>query len=109
MPPIATVQDLGGKEVYLRTSDVSTQGVERFNAQLAASGKPPVKIRPAPEVLADEDILEMVNAGLVPMTMVDDYVAQFWRQIFPEIVLNTGAAVGPTARTAMMVAKTARS
>ena len=49
VPPIATVQDLGGKEVYLRTSDVSIQGVERFNAQLAASGKPPVKIRRLPK------------------------------------------------------------
>jgi membrane-bound lytic murein transglycosylase MltF len=105
VPPIATVQDLGGKEVYLRTSDVSTRGVEQFNAQLAASGKPPVKIRPAPEVLADEDILEMVNAGLVPMTMVDDYIAQFWQQIFPGIVLNTAAAVRTDGQTAMMVRK----
>ena len=104
-PPIATVQDLSGREVYLRTSDVSTQGVERFNAQLAASGKPPVKIRPAPEVLADEDILEMVNAGLVPMTMVDDYIAQFWQQIFPGIVLNTAAAVRTDGQTAMMIRK----
>jgi membrane-bound lytic murein transglycosylase MltF len=104
VPPIPTVQDLGGKEVYLRTSDVSTRGVEQFNAQLAASGKPPVKIRPAPEVLADEDILEMVNAGLVPMTMVDDYVAEFWRQIFPGIVLNA-AAVRTDGQTAMMIRK----
>jgi membrane-bound lytic murein transglycosylase MltF len=105
VPPIASVQDLGGKELYLRASDVSSQGVERFNALLAASGKPPVKIRPAPEVLADEDILEMVNAGLVPMTMVDDYIAQFWQQIFPGIVLNTSAAVRTDGQTAMMVRK----
>jgi membrane-bound lytic murein transglycosylase MltF len=104
-PPIATVEDLGGREVYLRASDVSSQAVERFNAKLAASGKPPVKIRPAPEVLADEDILEMVNAGLAPMTMVDDYIAQFWQQIFPGIVLNTAAAVRTDGQTAMMVRK----
>ncbi len=64
-----------------------------------------MKIRPAPEVLADEDILEMVNAGLVPMTMADDYVAEFWRQIFPGMVLNTGAAVRTDGQTAMMVRK----
>ena len=83
MPPIAKLEDLAGKEVYLRASDVSMQNVERFNAELAKAGKPPVKIRPAPEVLADEDILEMVNAGLVQMTVVDDYIAAFWKQIFP--------------------------
>lgn len=105
VPPIATVEDLSGREVYLRESDISMQNVQRFNAKLAASGKPPVKIRPAPEVLADEDLLEMVNAGLVPMTMVDDYVGEFWKQVFPDIVLNTGAAVRTDGQTAMMIRK----
>lgn len=104
-PAVASVEDLGGKEVYIRASDVSAQGVQQFNAQLAKAGKPPVKVRPAPEVLADEDILEMVNAGLVPMTMVDDYVGEFWKQIFPKIVLNKTAAVRTDGQTAMMVRK----
>jgi membrane-bound lytic murein transglycosylase MltF len=105
VPPLASVQDLSGKEVYLRASDISAQNVERFNSQLAASGKPPVKIRPAPEELSDEDLLEMVNAGLVPMTMADDYIAAFWKQVFPGIVLNQTAAVRTDEQTAMMVRK----
>jgi membrane-bound lytic murein transglycosylase MltF len=105
VPPVATAQDLAGHEVYVRASDVSAQSVERFNSQLAAAGKPPVKIRPAPEELADEDLLEMVNAGLVPMTLADDYVAKFWKQVFPGIVLNTTAAVRTDAQTGMMVRK----
>jgi membrane-bound lytic murein transglycosylase MltF len=84
---------------------VSGDAVKRFNDALAKSGKPPVRIRPAPEVLADEDILEMVNAGLVPATIVDDYIAEFWKQIFPGIVLNRGATVRTDAQTAMMVRK----
>ena len=92
-PPITAVEDLSGKEVYLRQADVSRQGVEEFNAMLAKAGKPPVKIRPAPEVLADEDILEMVNAGIVQATVVHDYIAEFWQQVFPNLVLNKGAAV----------------
>jgi membrane-bound lytic murein transglycosylase MltF len=99
------VEDLGGKEVYLRASDVSAKGVEQFNGMLAKAGKPPVKIQPAPEVLSDEDILEMVNAGIVPMTMVDDYIAEFWKQIFPDIVLNRSAAVRTDGQTAQMVRK----
>src|SRR4029453_17343017 len=93
------------REVYLRRSDVSGDAVKRFNAELAKAGKPPVKIRPAPEVLADEDLLEMVNAGLVPATIVDDYIAAFWQQVFPGIVLNRSAAVRTDAETAMMVRK----
>jgi membrane-bound lytic murein transglycosylase MltF len=105
VPAISSVEDLGGKEVYLRASDVSAENVKVFNARLAAAGKPPVKIRPAPEVLADEDLLEMVNAGLVPMTMVDDYVGEFWKQVFPKLVLSTDAAVRTDGQTAMMIRK----
>ena len=36
----------------------------------------------APDVLEDDDILEMVNAGLAPITVVDDYLAEFWSQVF---------------------------
>ncbi len=104
-PPIATVQDLGGKEVYLQQSEVSRQGVDRFNAMLAQAGRPPVKIRPAPEVLAPEDILEMVNAGIVPITIAPDYLAEFWQQIFPKIVLHKDVAVKSEGEIAFMVRK----
>jgi membrane-bound lytic murein transglycosylase MltF len=103
--PVATAQDLAGKEVYLRSSDVSKAAVDRFNAELRKAGKPPVRIRPAPEVLADEDILEMVAAGLVPMTLTDDHVAEFWQQVFPGLVLNRGAVVRTDAQLGMMVRK----
>ena len=105
VPPVNTVEDLGGKEVYLRSSDVSKGAIERFNAQLKAAGKAPVRIRSAPEVLADEDLIEMVSAGLVPITLVDDYIAEFWQQVFPNVVLNKGAAVRTDVQTAMMVRK----
>ena len=104
-PPVNRVEDLAGREVYLRSSMVTRQGVDRFNADLARKGLAPVTIRPAPEVLADEDILEMVNAGLVQTTLAFDYIAEFWQQVFPKIVLNKGAAVKTDGQIAMMVRK----
>ena len=104
-PPVTKVEDLAGREVYLRLSMTTPQGVERFNAALATKGLPPVKIRPAPEVLADEDILEMVNAGLVKTTVAFDYVAEFWQRIFPKLVLSTGVAVKTDGQIAMMIRK----
>jgi membrane-bound lytic murein transglycosylase MltF len=103
--PLKSLDDLAGKEVYVRASDVSAKNVGQFNARLAAAGKPPVRIKPAPEVLADEDLLEMVNAGLAPMTVVDDYIGEFWKQVFPKLVLNTSFAVRSDGETAMMIRK----
>ena len=104
-PPVNRVEDLAGREIYLRSSMVTRQGVDRFNADLARKGLTPVTIRPAPEVLADEDILEMVNAGLVQNALAFDYIAEFWQQVFPKIVLNKGAAIKTDGQIAMMVRK----
>jgi membrane-bound lytic murein transglycosylase MltF len=104
-PPVARVEDLAGREVYIQMSMVSSQGVERFNAELARKGLPPVKIKPAPEVLAEEDILEMVNASLVKTTLAFDHIAEFWQQVFPKLVLNRGAAVKTEGQIAMMIRK----
>src|SRR5215471_10908895 len=41
-PTVSSPQDLAGKEVYIRASDVSSKNVEKFNAELATAGKPPV-------------------------------------------------------------------
>ncbi|HEU4516638.1 MAG TPA: transporter substrate-binding domain-containing protein [Steroidobacteraceae bacterium] len=104
-PPVATVQDLAGRELYLRRSELPRGAVDRFNADLAKAGKAPVRVRYAPEVLSDEDMLEMVNAGLVEATLVEDYIAEFWKQVFPDIVLNPAAAVRTDGQVGMMVRK----
>jgi membrane-bound lytic murein transglycosylase MltF len=97
---VATVEDLSGKEVYLRKSSSYYQSMEAVNAELAKAKKAPVKIRVAPENLEDEDVLEMVNAGLVKMTIVEDYLANFWKQIFtrltphPDVKVRSGGELG---------------
>ena len=63
------------------------------------AGKPPVRVRAAPEVLADEDILEMVHACLIRATVVDNYLAELWSQVFdrikpyPEVTLRTNGQI----------------
>ncbi len=47
----------------------------------------------APGALEDDDVLEMVNAGLAPITVVDDYLAAFWSQVFTSIKVHGDVAV----------------
>ncbi len=103
--PIGTAEDLSGKEVYLRKSSSYYQSIEHLNAQLAKAGKAPVKVRPAPENLEAEDILEMVSAGVVKITIVEDYLAAFWKQIFPRLTPHPEAIVRSGGDIAWMVRK----
>ena len=103
--PIATVDELSGKEVYLRKSSSYYESIQELNALFARTGKAPVKVRLAPENLEAEDILEMVNAGLVKMTIVEDYIAAFWKEIFPKLTPRTNVIVRSQGEIAWMVRK----
>ncbi len=102
---IATVEDLSGKEVYLRKSSSFYESIERLNAELAKAAKPPVKVRLAPENLEMEDILEMVNAGLVPATIADKHIARFWKQIFTKLEVHEDVAVRTGGEIGWMLRK----
>jgi membrane-bound lytic murein transglycosylase MltF len=103
-PAIATVDDLAGQEVFVRKGSIYDESLGHLNAQLKARGKPTVVINPAPDVLEDDDVLEMVNAGLAPITVVDDYLAEFWSQVFPnikvrrDITLRSGGTLAVAVR-----------
>ena len=92
-PPIASVNDLAGQEVFVRKGSIYEESLVRLNEQLKAHGKPTVVINEAPDVLEDDDVLEMVNAGLVPITVVDDYLAEFWSKVFTSITVHSDIAV----------------
>ena len=90
-PPVTSAEDLSGREVFVRKSSSYYQSLLALNTRLEASGRPPVIIEESPENLDDDDLLEMVNAGLIKAIVVDDYLATFWSQIFTRMRLNPHA------------------
>jgi membrane-bound lytic murein transglycosylase MltF len=104
-PPIASVEDLAGRRVFVRPSSSYHASLVALNERFAREGRPAVEIEPAPEQLEDEDLLEMVSAGLVPIVVVDDYLAEFWKQVLPDLALHPGAAVRTGGRIAPAIRK----
>ena len=66
-------------------------------------------IRDAPGVFETDDILEMVNADLVKITVADRYLANFWKQIFPGIVVREDLTVDAGNDIAFAFRRTRRS
>jgi membrane-bound lytic murein transglycosylase MltF len=92
-PVVSGVDDLAGKVVFVRKSSSYYESLVELNRRFTTEKKPTVIIREAPETLEDEDLLEMVNARLIPLIVVDKHFADFWKQIFPKIRVNEGAAL----------------
>jgi membrane-bound lytic murein transglycosylase MltF len=51
-------------------------------------GDKPIQVVKADENLEDEDLLEMVSAGLLPWAVVDRHKARLWAGIFPKLTLH---------------------
>ena len=104
-PQVASLDDLSGKEVFVRKSSSYHESLVGLNAKLAAEKKPPVILKDAPETLEDEDLLEMLNAGIISLTVVNKHVADFWKQVFPKLVVHDAVAVRTGAEIAWAIRK----
>ena len=92
-PAVATAEELSGKEVFVRRTSSYYTSLQELNGTLKAKGKPAVDIQEASESLEDDDLLEMVNAGLIPATVVDDYLADYWSQVFKDMKVNSAVTL----------------
>lgn len=98
-PPIQTVDDLSGQEIHVRQSSSYYESLLSLNKAFESAGKAPATLVMADELLEDEDLLEMMNANLIPMIVIDSHKAEFWAQIFkdltlhPKITLRTGGQI----------------
>jgi membrane-bound lytic murein transglycosylase MltF len=92
-PALKSVDDLAGIELHVRKSSSYWEHVEALNTRLVAAGRKPVKLVAASENLADEDLLEMLNAGLLPAVVVESHLTTVWADVFPKIVVHQDISV----------------
>jgi membrane-bound lytic murein transglycosylase MltF len=90
---LAGPEALSGMEIHVRPSSSYFSSLEALNRVLKAKGKTAVKIVQADERLEDEDLLEMVNANLVPAIIIDSHKAAFWAEVFDNIKVHAEAQV----------------
>jgi membrane-bound lytic murein transglycosylase MltF len=93
------IDDLSDEILYVRNSSSYRESVEKLNERFQREGRAPVLIEPVDELLEDDDLVEMVNAGLLPWAIVDDYKIQWWDDVFTklevrkDIVFRSGAQI----------------
>ena len=88
-PPITGLEDLSGKEIYVNPLTVYYENLQHLSESLQNAGKPPILVKKADPNLTDEDLLEMVNAGLIPATATINIRAVFWSKVFPHLILHS--------------------
>jgi membrane-bound lytic murein transglycosylase MltF len=88
-PSISGIDDLAGKTVHVRKSSSYYESLVALSKRLKSSGKPALNIAIVPDALEDEDMMEMVNAGLLKAIVVDDWKANLWAKILPQLKVRS--------------------
>ena len=90
---IESLDDLAGQAVYVRKSSSYFEHLTTINEDFAKRGLDIIQIQAANELLRTQDIVEMLNAGLINATVLDSFRAKYWKQVFPNIEVRKDIAV----------------
>ena len=102
---IASLEDLAGKEVVVPRASSYFESLSRLNEQFIDDGLEPIRITESDPRLEIEDILEMLDAGLLPMTVADDTRLKLWSQIFTKMTVHDDIAFRENASIALAIRK----
>ncbi len=104
-PAITTLDDLSGKEIFIRKTSRYWPNVEKLNEKFKQSGRPPAILKEADGNLEDEDILNMVSTGEIAITVMDDLVAGIWAKVFEGLNVHNDLSIQDGDQIAWAVQK----
>lgn len=96
--PVENINDLSGREVYVRPSSSYYESLRRLNEEFHRDSKVPMTLRLVSDALEDEDMMDMVSAGLIPLVIVDDWKATLWSGLLPNLKVNADVQIASGGR-----------
>lgn len=102
---IETLDDLAGKEIHVRASSSYFEHLTRFAEAMRDQGLDPPNIVQVDELLESEDLLDLANSGMIDITVLDDYKAEFWAGVFPNIKIRKDLVIHEGGTIAWAVRK----
>ena len=104
-PVIDSIDDLPGRSLYILAGSSYIEHLQALNKRFVSEGKDQMEIIEAEPDLDHADILELVNSGVVDLTVADAHIAKVWAPIFPNIVLKPDVVVSSGGNIAWAVRK----
>ena len=102
---IESFEDLSGKEVFVKPSMSYLDSLIQVSETLVQKGYDPIKIRALPEELESEDILELIDSGLIGITIMDDYKAKMWATVYKKLTLHKEVTFRENSELGIMLRK----
>jgi len=91
--PPPSLEALSGRELHVLRGSSYAEHLRAINREFAETGKDPIEIVEADAKLLSEDILELVNAGVIEATVIDDFKGRLWSEVLADIRLHDDIAI----------------
>jgi membrane-bound lytic murein transglycosylase MltF len=92
--PLSSLADMSGTKVFVNPLTTYYENLEKANGSLRKQGNAPILIENADKSLIDEDLLEMVNAGILPATVTLKEKADLLASVFSGILPQPKLVIG---------------
>lgn len=102
---VSSFDDLAGKDIYVNPLTTYYDNLNKMNADRQKAGKPPLNVKAADKNLSDDDLVEMVNAGLIPATVTTQLRASLWSQVLPNLKAHPDLAVASEGEVGWVMRK----
>lgn len=104
-PPLASLDELAGRVIHVVAGSSHAEHLEALRQDMARRGLPEMRLVQADHVLAIENLLEMLSAGMVDNVVADEHVAKLWAQVLPGVVVHSQVPVARGEHIAWAVRK----
>jgi membrane-bound lytic murein transglycosylase MltF len=100
-----TFDDLVGVDIYVNPVTAAYDALMKNNEEREKAGKPTLSVKLADRNLLEDDLVEMVNGGLISATVAMRHRAELWTQVLPKIKVHPQMIVARDGELAWVVRK----
>jgi membrane-bound lytic murein transglycosylase MltF len=102
---LSSLEDLRATKVFVNPLTTYYGNLEKINDSFSKQGTPAILVEKADSSLIDEDLLEMVNAGILPATVTLTERAGLWAPVLSNILPQPKLVVGDEGNLAWAMRK----
>jgi membrane-bound lytic murein transglycosylase MltF len=100
---VTSLDSLAGEPIYVNPLTTYYETLKRVSGLRQKAGKSLLDIRAADKHLYDDDLIEMVNAGLISATVARGKRADLWAQVLPNVKAHPELVIASEGETAWVM------
>lgn len=102
---LRAIEDLEGRKIHVTAGTSYVTHLKKINLRLRKQFLRPIRIIEADTHLEEEDLLQMVDAGIYDLTVVDSHLADIWSKTLPNLRSFTKMPINSGGEIAWAVRK----